>query len=190
MSTDIDELRFVADLAHNGGVMQAQNEHLRSVNLELKLEIEKLRSENEGLRAEVARLKAAQQQAPLQPQVVVNNYYVLSVPKTYKYVNALDNAGRRFVGHFIHQTMSDGTPQSVMAQVDEMTQLEGSQEGRLADAMEELAKKPTTQNNYGDMVETKTVIPRVENYQPQIQNQNVGMPMPPTGTTEQKRINE
>jgi hypothetical protein len=122
--------------------------------------------------------------------VVVNNYYVLSVPKTYKYVNALDNAGRRFVGHFIHQTMSDGTPQSVMAQVDEMTQLEGSQEGRLADAMEELAKKPTTQNNYGDMVETKTVIPRVENFQPQIQNQNVGMPMPPTGTTEQKRINE
>lgn len=189
MNTDIEELRFVADLAHNEGRMQAQNEQLRDEIEQQKREIERLRSENEGLRAEVADLKAAQQQASQQPKVVVNNFYLLSVPKTFKYVSALDNDGRRFVGHFMHQTLSDTTPQSVMAQVDEMTQLEGGQEGRLADAMEELARKPTTQNNYGDTVEMKTVIPRVENYRPQIQSQNIDLSTQPLGHQDDKRLN-
>ena len=147
MGTNIDELRFVADLAQNGGMMKAQIEQLESENARLKSDNEALKDENARLRAKNEELKSAKQNGPT---YVVNNFFLLSVPKTFKYVSALDNDERRFVGHFMHQTLEDGTPQSVFAQVDEMTQLEGNQEERLADAMEELAKKPTTQNIYGD----------------------------------------
>ena len=195
MDKNIDELRFVADLAHNGGVMQAQNEHLKNENDRLRHENEKLRFENEGLKAKIDELRAVRQLNSQQPTVVVNNFYVLSVPKTHQYVSVLNNADRRFVGHFMHQTLSEGTPQYLIAQIDEITQPKASQEERLADAMEELAKKPTTQNNYGDYVEgdkvkEKTTIPNVGNYQPQITTQNMEVPMPPFGQGAPKQLKD
>ncbi len=42
----------------------------------------------------------------------------------------------------------------------------------------------------GDKIQEQKVFPNIGNFQPQIQNQNVGMPMPPTGTIEHKRILE
>ena len=146
MAKDIEELRFVADLAHNGGVMQAQNEVLQKENA-------RLQADNARLTADIARLQAIieqYQQNCSQPTVVVNQYFMLSIPKTSEYVSELDNNGRRFVCHFMHNTMPDGTPMSVIAQVDEMTRLEGSPEARLTHAMEDLAQRPTTQNVYGD----------------------------------------
>lgn len=185
MATDIEELRFVADLAHNGGVMQAKIEHLENENARLRSDNEQLRDELARVRAEFEEMKATKQQNS--PTYVVNNFFLLSMPKTYKYVSALDNNERRFVGHFIHQTLEDGTPQSVFAQVDEMTQLEGKPEERLADAMEELAKKPSTQNFYGDTVSEKTVIPSVGNYKPQIATQNIEAPMPSLGQQQEPK---
>ena len=189
MSKDIEELRFVADLAHNGGMMQAENEHLKRDNAKLQVEIEhlkknnvqqqgeivKLQDENRRLRAEMDVMKYSQAQS--QPTVVVNNFYMLSVPKTHDYVCKLDNDGRRFVGHFMHHTLPDNTQRSIIDEVDEMTQLAVSQDDRLADAMEKLASKPTTQNNYGDHVEgdkvgEKNVVPRIENFKPEIQTQS------------------
>lgn len=40
MSYDIEELRFVADLAHKGGMMQAENEHLKKDNMRMHGEME------------------------------------------------------------------------------------------------------------------------------------------------------
>ena len=98
----------------------------------------------------ISELEMLVQQVSGQTTVVVNNFFMLSIDKTVSYVSTLDNNGRLFVGHFIHHTMPDGTPLSVIAQVDEMTRLQGSQEERLAVAIEEIAKQPTTQNIYGD----------------------------------------
>ncbi len=89
MSYDIEELRFVADLAHKGGMMQAENEHLKKDNAKLQTENEqlkknyvqqqgeivKLQDENRRLRAEMDVMKYSQAQS--QPTVVVNNYYLL-----------------------------------------------------------------------------------------------------------------
>ena len=47
----------------------------------------------------------------------------------------------------MHHTMADNLPKRIYERVDEITQLEGNQTGRLADAMEKVAEKPTTQNN-------------------------------------------
>ena len=162
MANDIEKLKFVADLAHNGGVLQAQNEALKAHIESLKAQNEMLKTSYETLKAENAHLREENSQQRLlliqkdeviaasgrQPTVVVNQYYLLSVPKTFQYVNTLDNDGRRFVGHFMHHTLSDGTPMSVIEQVNEMTQLEGNQEERLAGAIENLANRPTTQNTY------------------------------------------
>lgn len=143
MSKDIDELRFVADLAHSGGMMQAENEYLKKDNANLQTENERLKNDNMQLRTEIGKLKddnrlmraemdVLRSTPPQgQPTVVVNNYYLLSMPKTSNYVRALDNERRLFVGHFMHHTLSDGTPQSVFAQVDEMTQLEHHDEGHV-----------------------------------------------------------
>lgn len=143
MSKDIDELRFVADLAHNGGMMQAENEYLKKDNAQLQVENERLKNDNMQLRTEIGKLKddnrlmraemdVLRSTPPQgQPTVVVNNYYLLSMPKTSNYVRALDNEGRLFVGHFMHHTLSDGTPQSVIDEVDEMTQLEHHDEGHV-----------------------------------------------------------
>jgi len=195
MDKNIDELKFVADLAHNGGMMQAQNEHLKHENERLRHEIEQLRSEIAGLKAKLDESVVVKQLNSQQPTVVVNNFYVLSVPKTHQYVSVLNNDDRRFVGHFMHQTLSEGTPQFMIAQIDAITQLKGSEEERLADAVEELAKKPTTQNNYGDYVagdkvKEKTTIPNVGNYQPQITTQNMEVPMPPFEEGGPKRLED
>ena len=89
MEKSIDELKFVADLAYNGGMMQAQNEYLRNEIARLQHENARLQHENaqqktelEGLKAEMAELRAMKQLNGQQPTVVVNNFYVLSVPST------------------------------------------------------------------------------------------------------------
>ena len=127
MADNVETLEFVAKLAGERGELKAQYEHKMS-------EVEKLQEEI----AEMNKL------------IEMNNFFMLSIDKTVSYVSTLDNNGRLFVGHFIHHTMPDGTPLSVIAQVDEMTRLQGSQEERLAVAIEEIAKQPTTQNIYGD----------------------------------------
>ena len=53
MENNIEELRFVADLAHNGGMMQAQNEALKAENLRLQEENMRLRAENDNLREQM-----------------------------------------------------------------------------------------------------------------------------------------
>ena len=85
------------------------------------------------------------------PVLMVNNfYYVLSWPKTVEYVGKLDSQGRMSAGHFIHQTLPDGINMNFVKRVDELTKLEAPQDQRLADAMEKVAGRPTTQNIYGD----------------------------------------
>lgn len=195
MENNIEELRFVADLAHNGGMMQAQNEALKAENLRLQEENMRLRAENDNLREQnahkdkvivtkdnrISELEGMLYQADRQPQVVVNQvYFVLSWPKTCNYVSRLDNDGRRFVGHFMHHTLPDGTPMSVIEQVDEMTRLEGNPENRLADEIEKLAKKPTTQNNFGP----------IGNYNEKVDEQNNTFPMPPLDEDEPLELPE
>jgi hypothetical protein len=53
-------------------------------------------------------------------------------------------------GHFIHHTLPDGINMNFVKRVDELTMLETPQDQRLADAMEKVAGRPTTQNIYGD----------------------------------------
>jgi len=190
MNTNIEELKFVADLAHNGGVMQAQNDALKAEVERLKAEIDNQKEMNlkkddiiAAQNQRIAELVAMLHQQDSQPKVVVNNFFLLSCRKTVSYVNALDNDGRRFVAHFMHHTMPADTPMSVIAEVDKITTLEEDKNGRLADALEEIAKKPTTQNNYGE-----TVIPNVENFQPQIGTQNIDMPS--SGQQNQKQLED
>jgi hypothetical protein len=152
MNSDIEELRFVADLAHSGGMMQAENEHLKKDNAKLQTENEQLKTDCERLQGEMGELQLLLKQLEgdirlkkdeieslrkqnlqaqgQQPRVVVNNFYMLSVPKTHEYVCKLDNDGRRFVGHFMHHTLDD-TQRSVIDEVDEMTQLEHHDEGHV-----------------------------------------------------------
>lgn len=59
---------------------------------------------------------------------------------------SLNNSQKMLVGHLLHHTMADNLPKRIYERVDEITQLEGNQTGRLADAMEKVAEKPTTQN--------------------------------------------
>ena len=93
MEKSIEELKFVADLAHNGGMMQAQNEYLRNEIARLQHENARLQHENaqqktelEGLKAEMAELRAMKQLNGQQPTVVVNNFY--------EYTAALGPKGR------------------------------------------------------------------------------------------------
>ena len=192
MNTNIEELKFVTDLAHNGGVMQAQNDALKAEVERLKAEIDNQKEMNlkkddiiAAQNQRIAELLAMLHQQDSQPKVVVHNFFLLSCHKTVSYVNGLDNDGRRFVAHFMHHTMPADTPMSVIAEVDKITTLEGDKKGRLADALEEIAKKPTTQNNYGE-----TVIPNVENFQPQIGTQNIDMPKPSAGQQDQKQLED
>ena len=182
MEKSIEELKFVAELAHNGGMMQALNESLKSEVLRLQEDNKKqemmLMQKDKMIAARderIAELQSMLQQSISQPTVVVNQFFVLSKPKTYEYVSTLDNNGRRFVGHFIHQALPDGTPMSVIAQVDEMTRLEGSHEGRLADALEDLAKKPTTQVT-------------TQNYNAHVDEQNNSFTLPETAQPTQNRL--
>ena len=189
----IDEkmLMMMVDMAAQGGQMEALQEAKDK-------EIEELRRENGELRdglakrdARIAELESMLiQQGNARPTVVVNQFFMLSVPRTRTYVSSLSNNGRQFVGHMLHQTLAEDTPRYVMDEVDEMTKLKDSTDSRLAEAMEEISRKPTTQNNYGDMVENKTVIPNVGNYNAYVETQNNTAPLTPLGMTEQNLLDD
>ena len=80
------------------------------------------------------------------PVVIIQQYFLLDILKTISYVLRLNNSQKMLVGHLLHHTMADTLPKRIYERVDEITQLEGNQTGRLADAMEKVAEKPTTQN--------------------------------------------
>ena len=174
MAKDIEELKMILDMAANGGKMQAQNEMLLDKIAQLENEIKRQKNENKKLRNDLAeKAKECEEkdhrieelEAKLMceiasedsdtcaqgPVVMVNNfYYVLSWPKTVDYVTKLDSNGRMSAGHFIHHTLPDGINMNFVKRVDELTMLETPQDQRLADAMEKVAGRPTTQNIYGD----------------------------------------
>lgn len=129
----IDEkmLQMVVEMATSGGRMEAQQEAKDAEIIRLKQELEERDRRIASLEARLRQLEGQQ------PRVVVNQYFVLSMMKTMDYVSNLGNHERCFVGHFMHQTMPDDTPPSIIAQVDEMTRLQQQE------------AKVTVQNNYG-----------------------------------------
>ena len=82
--------------------------------------------------------------------------------------------------HMLHHTVPDDTPISVIQQIDEITSLDGNQTARLADAMEGLAKKPTTQNNFGN----------IGNYNGHVDEQMNSFPMPQINTDDIKGLED
>jgi len=170
MGKDIEELKIILDMAANGGKMQAQNEMLLERIAQLENENKRLRNENKKVRNDLAEktrecderdqrieeleaklmceIPSDNPDAGCQSSVVmVNNfYYVLSWPKTVAYVDTLDSDGRKSACHFIHHTLPDGIPVQFIKKVDDLTRLEVRQEKRLADAIEKVAERPTTQN--------------------------------------------
>ena len=138
-------LNMVVDMATYKGRLEAEQErHMKEI-AEKNVEIAELKGLLKKKDNRIAELEERLvQQSTSQPKVMVKQYFLLSAPKTYNYVQALDNNGRRFVGHMFHQTLADDTPKSVLMEVDEMTRLDCTDK-RLADAMEEVAKKKTTE---------------------------------------------
>jgi len=155
MDNKLEELKFVADLARSGGVMEAQNAALLADNARLQTELNEVKVQSLEKDEEIAALKRRnaeleaerQQGAPQQPTMVVNNFFVLSEQKVVSYIGALDNNGRFFAGHFLHHTLTDGTPAKMLAKVDEITSLQADVNRELADAIKEAAEKPTTTVN-------------------------------------------
>lgn len=162
MDNKIEELKFVADLARNGGVMEAQNAALSAElvnkqtiineqNVKLVEKDEQLAKKDEIIASKdrrIAELEAiVQQQSVQQPTMVVNQFFVLSMNKTISYISTLDNNGRFFAGHFLHHTLLEGTPTAMIEKVDEITSLESDVRKDLADALKKTAEKPTTQIN-------------------------------------------
>ena len=188
MDNKIEELKFVADLARNGGVMEAQNAALQEEIIKLQRELneqivkstekeEVIAAKDEtiaSLQLRVAELEAKiQQLSSQQPTMVVNNFFLLSILKTISYINALDNTGRCFAGHFLHHTLSDNTPPLMLAKVDEITQLKGDPKKDLADAIMKSVEKPTTQIN-------------AANYNEHVDKQNNQFPqLPPMAPTQE-----
>ena len=87
--------------------------------------------------------------------VLIQQYILLDGPKTFAYVCSLKDDKKMIAGHMLMHTMVDNTPKCIYDQVNEMTQLEGNQTRRLADAMEKMADKPTAppinaEHYYGD----------------------------------------
>jgi len=125
----IDEkmLQMVVDMAAMGGKMEARYEALEKEIDEKRAEIKRLREVVEKRDARIDELEGLLQQNS-QPKVVVNQYFMLSVPLTRDYVSNLGNDGRQFVGHMLHHTMPAETPRYMLEQVDEMTRL-NPQEG-------------------------------------------------------------
>ena len=174
MAKDAEELKIILDMAANGGKMQAQNEMLLERIAQLENDLKRQKNENKKLKNDLeektkeckekdhrieeleARLMCEVPSGNTEtcaqgPVLMVNNfYYVLSWPKTVEYVGKLDSNGRKNAGHFIHQTLPDGINMNFVKRVDELTKLVGPQDQRLADAMEKVAERPTTQNIYGD----------------------------------------
>ena len=182
MDPTIEELKFVADLAHNGGMMKAQNEALSADLTKLQTELNEkkvqlmemqvmMAAKDEVIAAKdrrIAELEAiVQQQNSQQPTMVVNQFFVLSINKTISYISALGNNERCFAGHFLHHTLTDGTPPMMMAKVDEITSLQGDVNRELADAIKEVANKSSTTIN-------------AANYNAHVDDQNNNFPeLPP-----------
>jgi hypothetical protein len=174
MAKDVEELKMILDMAANGGKMQAQNEMLLEKMAQLENDLKRQKNENKKLKNDLAEktkecedkdrrieeleakltyeIPSENSETSAQGAVVmVNNfYYVLSWPKTVEYVGSLDSNGRISAGHFIHHTMPDGINMNFVKRVDELTKLDAPQDKRLADAIERVADRPTTQNIYGD----------------------------------------
>ena len=125
----IDEkmLQMVVDMATQGGKMEARQEANEREIEELRAEVKRQREVIERREARIEELEGLLQQNAL-PKVVVNHYFMLSVPLTRDYVSHLGNDGRQFVGHMLHHTMPAETPRYLLEQVDEMTRL-NPQEG-------------------------------------------------------------
>ena len=122
----IDEkmLLMMVDMAAQGGKMEAQQEAKDREIEELRREVGELRDRLAKRDERIAQLEALVfQQGNARPTVVVNQFFMLSVPRTRTYVSSLSNNGRQFVGHMLHQTLAEDTPRYVMDEVDEMTQL-------------------------------------------------------------------
>ncbi len=171
MAEDIEKLKFIVDLATDKGKMEQQNNHLNGEIVRLVEDskekdsvIAKLKASNEKKDARIRELESIVANTPqvnvgtaqleagnTSPKVVVvNQYILLSGPKTVDYVRALDDTHRMFASHMLMNTVAVSSQQQ-MDRITELTRLEGnSLQERLTDAMEEVAKKPTTQNIYGD----------------------------------------
>lgn len=122
----IDEkmLQMVVDMATQGGKMEAQQEAREKEIEELHAKVSELIGGIEKRDARISELEAMlSQQQSAHPTVVVNQYFMLSVPLTRDYVSNLSNDGRQFVGHMLHHTMPAETPRYMLEQVDEMTRL-------------------------------------------------------------------
>ena len=128
----IDEkmLQMVVDMATLGGKMEAQYEAKEREIEELHTKVKELLGGIEKRNARISELEALlSQQQSAQPTVVVNQYFMLSVPLTRDYVSSLSNDGRQFVGHMLHHTLPAETPRYMLEQVDEMTRLTPQESG-------------------------------------------------------------
>ena len=208
MEKNVEELKMILDMAQNGGKMQAQNEMLQEKIASRDEYIKRLEEENRTLKDDLAQKtkeceEKDQRIAELEAKamyeipsdnadetcqssvVLVNNfYYVLSWSKTVEYVGSLDSNGRVVACHFIHHTLPDNMPVQFIKKVDDLTKLEGSQEKRLAVAIEKVADRPTTENHYDNYVN----IPSVGTYNHHVEEQNNQFPMPPLGSPEQNLL--
>ena len=178
MESTIEELKFVADLAHNGGMMQAQKEALTAEVAKLRTQLNAKDEEIVALKRRNAELEAMGHQSNFQQAtMVVKQYFVLSIHKTINYISALDNNARCFAGHFLHHTLTDGTPPMMLAKVDEITMLQGDASRELADAIKEVAEKPTTTIN-------------AANYNEHVADQNNNFPELPPMAPDQELLED
>ena len=125
--TNINEkmLEMVASYAESSGEMKALRAALERENAGLKAIINDQKAQLEMCYKRIGDLEMLLQQAnDARPQIVVNRYYVLDMPKTNAYVRTLSNTGRLLVCHLMHHALTDDTPESVKQQVDEITSLE------------------------------------------------------------------
>ena len=117
-------MMMMVEMATKGGKMEARQEAQDKVIVEMQKQVELLHDELAKRDARIVELEAMlMQQENARPKVVVNQFFMLSVLRTRDYVSNLNNDGRQFVGHMLHQTMSEETPHYLMEQVDEITRL-------------------------------------------------------------------
>lgn len=161
MENTIETMKFVADLARSEGRKEERVSALEAENMRLRKE---LAAREEIIKMQNCRIQELESMVELQgaQRVVVQRFFVLSMPKTVDYVSSLNNNERRFVGHLFHHTLIDGTPVSVIEQVDEMTCLEGSHTKQLAESLEKVASRETV-NVGGDLVLEKNVDTQKDN---------------------------